>query len=108
MASNRETRVEKHLSNRVKRLGGFAPKWTSPGTAGVPDRLVLIPGREPLAVEVKTQDGELAPVQRRMHSKLRDAGLTVTTVYGFNGVDDLLDSIAGDEFWPMKMEKVDG
>lgn len=45
--SIRESGVEKELVARVQGAGGEAYKFTSPGRRGVPDRLVLLPGRAP-------------------------------------------------------------
>lgn len=39
-----EKQVERYLCRCVRRIGGRAYKWTSPGCCGVPDRLVFFPG----------------------------------------------------------------
>ncbi len=41
----REKYVEKKLIQAVRRSGGLALKFVSPGFNGVPDRLLLLPGR---------------------------------------------------------------
>lgn len=41
-----ETDIEYKLRDKVKALGGRAYKFVSPGNAGVPDRLVVLPRRE--------------------------------------------------------------
>ena len=38
-----EKDVEQYLCKRVKEMGGKAYKFVSPGNAGVPDRLVVVP-----------------------------------------------------------------
>ena len=38
-----ENELEKKLRDKVKKLGGKAYKFVSPGNAGVPDRLVFLP-----------------------------------------------------------------
>lgn len=43
---NMEADVEGALVRRVKRLHGKAYKFISPGNAGVPDRIVVIPNRK--------------------------------------------------------------
>lgn len=93
MTSNRESKVERYLQARIKELGGMCLKWESPGFPGVPDRLVVLPGRPVFGVEVKTYDGRLTKTQTRAHAKLRHAGLGVVTVYGREGVDALLDQL---------------
>lgn len=40
----REKTIEAKLVQAVRTKGGLAPKFTSPGLDGVPDRLVLLPG----------------------------------------------------------------
>ena len=37
----RESTIEHRLVTEVKKRGGIAPKFVSPGLDGVPDRLVL-------------------------------------------------------------------
>ena len=41
----KEKNLERMLVRTVKQSGGIALKFVSPGMAGVPDRLVLFPGR---------------------------------------------------------------
>ena len=38
----REQQIEQNLAKAVKEAGGIAPKFTSPGFAGMPDRLVPV------------------------------------------------------------------
>ena len=39
----REQDIERNLTRQVKQLGGLCLKFVSPGTAGVPDRLIILP-----------------------------------------------------------------
>lgn len=48
-----ENRIERHLAMSVKKMGGMAVKFVSPGLDGVPDRIVLLPGRKIAFVELK-------------------------------------------------------
>ena len=41
----KEKDIEKYLRDEIKKVGGIAYKFVSPGNSGVPDRLVLLPGR---------------------------------------------------------------
>ena len=59
----REKDIEKILVNEVRKLGGWAYKWVSPGNDGVPDRIVFLPGRPPVFVELKTETGKLSALQ---------------------------------------------
>jgi hypothetical protein len=85
----RENKVERYLHDRVTALGGTSRKWASPGMRGVPDRIVIVPWGVWL-VEVKTSDGKLSSDQVREHQRLTDAGARVRTVYGHQGVDQLI------------------
>ena len=59
----REKEIEKILVECVKRLGGRAYKWTSPGNDGVPDRIVILPDTRVIFVELKTDTGVLSPAE---------------------------------------------
>ena len=42
-----ESSIENRLKKEIEKLGGKALKFVSPGIAGVPDRIVLLPyGRQ--------------------------------------------------------------
>ena len=51
MAYERESIIEKHLVAEVKKAGGRAYKFVSPGRRSVPDRIVLLPGGRLVFVE---------------------------------------------------------
>ena len=93
----RENKVEKYLDSEFKKLNGITRKWTSPGRDGVPDRICIVDG-DVYLVEVKTVDGKISPVQMREQLNLSLAGATVRTVYGKQGVDELMKEVKGLEF----------
>ncbi len=88
----RENKVERYLDAAFTSLGGLTRKWTSPGRAGVTDRICILKGVV-WFVEVKTNDGKLSPPQHREHQRLTDAGANVRTVYGVSGVDELMKEV---------------
>ena len=49
----REKQIEQKLVKAVKAEGGMCPKLVSPGTDGMPDRMVLLPQAHIGFVEVK-------------------------------------------------------
>ena len=53
----REKMIEQKLVTTVKRMGGIAPKFISPGFDGMPDRIVLLPPGKIGFVEVKAVGG---------------------------------------------------
>lgn len=103
----REDDIESIYVKHSERNGRWVPKWTSPGTPGVPDRIVLT-GSAPLAdflydrcgysksdaeteaiallakcvrfTELKTPRGKLRPRQKRVIARLRKMGFSVEVV----------------------------
>ena len=73
----REKQVEQKLVQAVKLAGGMCPKLVSPGTDGMPDRLVLLPGCRIGFVEVKAPGKEPRPLQTQRHRQLRALGFPV-------------------------------
>lgn len=69
-----EKEIEKKLVDAVKAAGGLCLKWISPGTTGLPDRIVLLPGGKIAFVELKRprggRKGPLQPYWRRVLMKL--------------------------------------
>lgn len=82
----RESEIEKILVSEVKKLGGKAYKWVSPGNDGVPDRIVIFPGRVPIFVELKTDVGKLSSLQEVQCKRLLDLGQRVEILYGLTGI----------------------
>ena len=81
----RESEIEKTLRDETKKLGGRAYKWVSPGNAGVPDRIVVFPGRPPIFVELKAEKGTLTALQKAQIETLKALGQDVRVVRGLEG-----------------------
>lgn len=82
----REKEIEKILVAEVRKLGGRAYKFVSPGNAGVPDRIVVFPGRAPIFAELKSCTGKLSTLQEMQIRRLRGLGQEVYVVKGIAGV----------------------
>ena len=91
----REKEIEKILVLEVKKLGGRAYKWISPGNDGVPDRIVIFPGRQPVFVELKTDTGRLTALQKVQIDRLRSLGQDSRVVRGAAGVKAFLEELKG-------------
>ena len=78
----KESSIERRLVDGVKKVGGLALKFVSPGHAGVPDRIVLLPRGRLIFVEMKTETGSLTPLQIDTHNRIRALGFDVRTLYG--------------------------
>lgn len=76
----RETDIENHLIKEIKKAGGIAYKFISPGKHAVPDRLVLLPGGRVLFVECKAPGQKPTPAQLREHTKMRALGFEVVVL----------------------------
>lgn len=81
-----EKDIEKVLTDGVKKIGGRAYKFVSPGNSGVPDRLVVFLGRAPVFVELKTRTGKLTELQEMQIERLRSLGQDVRVLYGKDDV----------------------
>lgn len=92
-----EREVEKILADEVKKLGGKAYKLVSPGNSGMPDRLVVFPGRAPVFVELKTDTGRLTAIQKVQIKRLRDLGQTVFVAKGIDGVSQFFQDMGFEE-----------
>ena len=87
----KEKTLERRLSQAVKKSGGLALKFVSPGTAGVPDRLVLLPEGKISFVEMKAPGKKPGPLQRLRHEQLRDLGFRVYVVDSEEGIREVLE-----------------
>ena len=88
-----ERTIEQKLAARVKAMGGIAPKFTSPGFDGMPDRLVLLPGGRMGFVELKTPGKKPRALQLARHRLLRRLGFKVYVIDKIDQIDSVLEEI---------------
>lgn len=70
-----EKDIERKLVDLVERHGGLCLKWVCPGWAGVPDRIVLLPGGCAVFVELKRPEGgRLSKLQMWWATRLQRLG----------------------------------
>ena len=93
----REKQTEQHLVKAVKAIGGICPKLVSPGTDGMPDRMVLLPGGHIGFVEVKAPGQKPRPLQTRRHEQLRTLGFNVYVLDGEKQIPGMIREIEGDD-----------
>ena len=62
----------------------------------MPDRIVILPGRPPIFVELKTEIGKLTALQKVQINRLRDLGQDVRVLYGMDDVSRFLMEMGGD------------
>lgn len=75
-----EKRLEEKFCKRIARTGSLPLKFISPGQAGVPDRIILIPGGRIRFAELKKPGGKLRPLQVHTVKRLRKLGFIVHVV----------------------------
>ncbi|WP_270578011.1 VRR-NUC domain-containing protein [Caldibacillus thermoamylovorans] len=89
----RESFLEKKFAEAIKKTGSLPLKFTSPGTAGVPDRIVLIPGGRILFVELKKPGEKLRPLQEKRKKDLESMGFTVEIVDSIQRIEEVCHEI---------------
>ncbi len=92
----RESTIEKKLVTITKARGGIAPKFTSPGFAGMPDRLILLPNGRMAFAELKAPGKKPRPLQEARHNLLRCLGFKVYVIDGAEQIGSVIDEIGAD------------
>lgn len=88
-----EKDIERKFRLAIEKLGGLAPKFTSPGRKGMPDRIVLLPGPVFAFVETKAPGKTLAPLQRKRKRELEKLGFKVFVLDDPNKIEEVCDAI---------------
>lgn len=70
-----EKDIEKALTRMIGKRGGLCLKWVCPGWAGVPDRIILMPGGRVIFAELKRpKDGVISARQKWWANRLSSLG----------------------------------
>lgn len=83
----RESQIESYLRDQIKGVGGWAPKWVSPGNNGVPDRIIFLPDRKIVFIETKAPGKKPTPLQIVQHRRLASFGWDVPIIDSREQVD---------------------
>ena len=89
----REKEIEQKLKVQVNAHDGICWKFVSPGTAGVPDRIILMPKGKIAFVEVKTKGEKPRPLQLARHRLLRKLGFQVYILDDVSQIGGIIDEI---------------
>lgn len=92
---SKEKDIESYLRDEIKKLGGIAYKFISPGNAGVPDRLVLLPEEEIYFVELKAPGKKTRKIQDKQIGKIKNLGFRVFTIDSKDQIDHFIDFVKG-------------
>lgn len=93
----REKYIENELVKSVRVAGGICPKLISPGTDGMPDRMVLLPGGKIGFVEVKAPGKRPRPLQERRHRQMRTLGFKVFVLFDPEQIQEIIRKLLEDE-----------
>lgn len=93
----RESFIEEKLTKAVKQNGGLCWKFTSPGTAGVPDRIILMPKGRIAFVEVKAPGEKPRPLQLSRHRLLRRLGFKVYVLDALEDIEKIISEVMTNE-----------
>jgi len=91
----KESEIEKRLVRKVRECGGLCYKFISPANPGVPDRIVVTPDGRTIYIELKTEIGRLANIQRWQIEQLRERGADVRVLKGLPEVEAFIGEVFG-------------
>lgn len=89
-----EKQIEQKLVKYVTDLGGWAIKLTSPGTSGLPDRLLLMPGGIAAFVEAKAPGKKPRALQQVQMRRLKQLGFHVFVLDDARQIESILDVVS--------------
>ena len=88
-----EKQVEQKLRSAVRQRGGLALKFVSPGLAGVPDRIVLMPNSHVAFIELKAPGKRPRPLQVKRKRQLESLGFPVYCIDHPDQIGGVMDAI---------------
>jgi len=88
-----EKEIEMQLARAVRKMGGRAVKFISPGFDGMPDRLVLLPGGKCGFVEVKAPGKRMRALQRVRHEMLKALGFKAYVLDAKEQIEEIINDI---------------
>lgn len=94
-----ESQVERYLQSKVRANYGLCMKFVSPGTAGVPDRIVIHRGRT-MFVELKRPGEKPRPLQREVARQMNMAGAMVYCISTTDQVDRFVNELMKITWYP--------
>jgi len=85
-----ERDLETKLRTLVKKAGGVIYKLDARAHKGAPDRVVQLPGKPTVFVELKTETGKLSPLQQIELERIIAAGGNTRVLYGVDAVKEFV------------------
>ena len=88
-----EAKLQTKCRKWAKENGWWCAKFTSPGTAGVPD-FIFIKNRIVVFIEFKAPGGKPTPLQKLVMTTMGEHGANVAVVDNFEKFVELTESVA--------------
>lgn len=93
----REKDIEEYLRDEVKKAGGKAYKFESPGNSGVPDRIVIFPQNSIYFVELKAPGRKTTDLQNKQIGELKKFGCKVGVIDSKEKVNNFIQNVKDGE-----------
>lgn len=88
-----EKTLESKLVREVNKRGGLCLKWVSPGTRGVPDRIVILDGAIHFVEMKKPKTGKLSKIQDSVIDQIQKRGKWVEKILNEEQLKTFLNEI---------------
>lgn len=89
----KESQIEARLARMVRERGGLCYKFVSPGSPGVPDRIIITPKGRTIYTELKTPVGSLQKIQEYQIDQMRKRGADVRVLKGLDAVKAFVEEV---------------
>ncbi|WP_273234217.1 VRR-NUC domain-containing protein [Ileibacterium valens] len=96
----KEKQIEQKLVKSIKQAGGLALKFVSPGNAGVPDRLLLMPNGIAAFAELKAPGMKPRALQQIQINRIRKLGFKVFVIDDPEQIPDVVSEVMADAAYP--------
>ncbi len=91
-----EKEIERYFKAQLEKRGAIVFKFVSPGQAGVPDRMVLLPGGRVVFAEMKAPGQKPRPLQRAVFARMERAGHRVYVIDSKAAVKKFIEEVMPD------------
>ena len=88
-----EKEIERRMALMIKQRGGLCYKFVSPSNPGVPDRIIITPEGRIVFVELKTEIGRLANIQKWQVGEMQKRNADVRIVKGWDEAKALVEEV---------------
>ena len=94
-----EKQIEKYLKKKITEQSGLCLKRVSPGTAGVTDRIVIMPKGHIYFAELKAEGkkNNLSEVQKVFMKKLDNLSCNIRVISSYDEVDEFIKEVIANE-----------